>query len=332
MNLIALGRSAVAIGLIAVAMAWIAVAGGAAAATWRVAPDGAAATFGQALKRAADGDVIEVMPGHYRGEVAVITHKRLSIRGIGARPVFSADGRHAEGKAIWVIRDGDITIDNIEFRGARVPDGNGAGIRFEHGRLRLVRCAFYDNEMGLLTSNDGDAELHIEDSQFGLAPQHAGSLHHLLYVGRIARFSVSGSHFSQGHIGHLIKSRARRSDIRHNHIVDGSAGRASYEIDLPNGGLAQVSDNRIGQSALTENPALVSFGAEGAAWPHSALSLERNTLISELAGPAFFLRVWTERLPPGTRIEVRGNRLSGQASLEAGPGALLEDNLAIAPP
>ena len=116
------------------------------AATWVVGPGAADPTMAQALARADDGDVIEVLPGRYHGDVAVITQRKLTIRGVGARPVFVAEGRHAEGKAIWVVRDGDIQIENIEFRGARVPDLNGAGIRFENGRLRLLRCAFFDNE------------------------------------------------------------------------------------------------------------------------------------------------------------------------------------------
>lgn len=310
----------------------LAAASGANAATLVVSAADPAATLAQALRRAADGDVIEVLPGHYRGDVAVITQKRLTIRGIGARPVFDAAGRDAEGKAIWVVRDGDITIENIEFRGARVPHGNGAGIRFEKGRLRILGCAFLDNEMGLLTSNFSDAELHIEDSEFGQAPQHAGSLHHLLYVGRIARFTLVGSRFHQGHLGHLIKSRAEASVIINNHIVDGPLGRASYEIDLPNGGLARIAGNTIGQSEHTENPTLVSFGAEGSAWPQSALTLEDNTLISEAPGVAGFVRVWTERLPAGTKVVVRNNRLIGQGELGAGPDAAVEGNRNVTRP
>ena len=56
--------------------------------------------------------------------------------------------------------------------------------------LRVVGCAFFDNEMGILTGNDVDAVLEVEDSEFGAAPKHAGSLHHLLYAGTIARLSV----------------------------------------------------------------------------------------------------------------------------------------------
>jgi hypothetical protein len=65
--------------------------------------------------------------------VAVIHQRRLRIVGIGERPVFEATGEHAEGKAIWVLRDGDGQIENIGFSGARVPSGHGAGIRFEKG-------------------------------------------------------------------------------------------------------------------------------------------------------------------------------------------------------
>ncbi len=57
-----------------------------------------------------------------------------------------ADGKSAEGKAIWVIRNGDFHIENIEFRGARASDRNGAGIRFERGKLCLRNCSLpYDN-------------------------------------------------------------------------------------------------------------------------------------------------------------------------------------------
>jgi hypothetical protein len=48
--------------------------------------------------------------------------------------VLHADGLHAEGKALVVVRGGRRPrVENIEFRGARVPHGNGAGIRFERG-------------------------------------------------------------------------------------------------------------------------------------------------------------------------------------------------------
>lgn len=302
------------------------------AATLVVEPRTDLPTVALALQRAADGDTIEVRPGTYRGDVAVILQKRLTIRGVGSRPVMLADGRHAEGKAIWVVRNGDITIENIEFRGARVPDGNGAGIRFERGRLTLSHCAFFDNEMGLLTANTDTAALLIIDSEFGNAPTHPGSLHHLLYVGRIAHASIRDSRFHDGHLGHLIKSRARQSVIRDNTIVDGPRGHASYEIDLPNGGLAHIAGNTIGQSAGTDNPAMVSYGAEGAAWPVSVLTVEDNLMVNDRPEGGSFVRVWRERLPSDTRVVVRRNRLVGPGNVDAGTDAWLEDNTAATRP
>jgi hypothetical protein len=187
-------------------------------------------------------------------------------------------------------------------------------------------CAFFDNENGLLTANFGDAELVIEDSVFAQAPRVEGKLHHLLYVGRIASLQVSGSRFHAGHVGHLLKSRARRTALAYNLLLDGAGGRASYEVDLPNGGDALLLGNVIGQSAGTENPVLVAYGAEGDAWPQSRLRMAHNTLISERLGPAWFLRVWTERLPQGTQVQALNNLTVGLGVLALGAGGKFDGN------
>jgi hypothetical protein len=287
------------------------------AATVTVGPGGDATRFSDAVRLAGDGDTIAVMPGDYLGDVAVLTQRRLHVRGVGARPVFHAAGRHAEGKAIWVVRGGDVTIENIEFRGARVPDQNGAGIRFEQGRLQVLDCSFVDNEMGLLTSNDGEAELVVRNSSFEMAPHRPGGLTHLLYIGLIRRVEITGSRFTQGHRGHLIKSRARESRIVGNDIVDGPLGEASYEIDLPNGGDAWVADNRIGQSARTQNHTMLSFGAEGKAWPQSRLELRGNEFRNDADGTDELVRIWWSRLPPSAEVRGQGNKLIGPGRLPA---------------
>jgi len=286
-----------------------------------------AATLSDAVRQARDGDTILVPSGEYRGDVAVLHQRRLTIRGVGRRPVLIADGRHAEGKAILVVRDGEVTIENLEFRGARVPDGNGAGIRFEKGKLTVRDCAFFDNENGLLTANFDSAELTIEDSEFAQAPRVEGKLHHLLYVGRIASLQVSGSRFHAGHAGHLLKSRARRTILAYNLLLDGAGGRASYEVDLPNGGEALLLGNVIGQSAHTENRVVVAYGAEGNAWPQSRLRLAHNTLISEGIGPAWFLRVWKDRLPGGSAIQAVNNLTVGLGVFTLGASGEFEGNL-----
>jgi hypothetical protein len=265
----------------------------------------------EAARIAQDGDTVLIKAGTYRGDVAVWTQKRLEIRGVGGRPVLVADGKSAEGKAIWVFRKGNYVVENIEFRGARVRDGNGAGIRFEHGALQVFNCVFDANQTGILTANFEDAELDIRSSVFTNAPRDGSRLPHLLYVGRIKRVTIEGSRFHNGFEGHLIKSRARLSEIRYNLIVDGPGGGASYEIDLPNGGDALLVGNVIGQSSDTQNPVMVAFGAEGPNWPDSRLQISHNTLINEGWHPAWFVRSWQDKLPATAQIITRNNLTVG---------------------
>lgn len=315
------------------ALGWLApfAAAQAQAAVLRVGPGEAITRIADAAKVAQDGDVVEILPGEYHADVTVWEQKRLVIRGIGERPVLIADGSIADGKAIWVIRDGDFLIDNVEFRGARADDENGAGIRFERGRLEVRNSVFLDNQNGILTANFGDAELVIRDSVFAQAPRKEGALPHLLYVGRIGRFEVSGSRFHNGYRGHLLKSRARYNDIRYNLIYDGPQGEASYEIDLPNGGLAFVVGNIVGQSAGTQNPVVVSYGAEGNAWPESTLHLAHNTLLSDRHTGTLFLRTWPDRLPADVEIVGINNLSVGLGSLTLVNGGDYRGNLPLPP-
>lgn len=286
------------------------------AAVITVGPDEALTRIADAARIAQDGDTVLIKPGTYRGDVAVWTQKQLEIRGDGARPLLLADGQVAEDKAIWVLRHGSFTLRNIEFRGARARNGNGAGIRFERGSLTVQDCVFEDNEMGILTGNHADSELHVRDSVFGQAPTGGPTLHHLLYVGRIERFSVSGSRFYQGFRGHLLKSRARVSEVRYNWLADSSDGSASYELEFAEGGLATVIGNVIVQSPLSENPAMLAYGAEVGIWPEHRLLLAHNTFINRRDG-GIALKIWPERLSTPLRLVTRNNLLVGAADFDA---------------
>ncbi|HWU85304.1 MAG TPA: right-handed parallel beta-helix repeat-containing protein [Rhodocyclaceae bacterium] len=238
-----------------------------------------------AASMARDGDTIEVEAGDYVGDVAVWKQDRLTIRGIGkTRPRLIAAGANAEGKGIWVMRGGRITVENLEFRGARVPDHNGAGIRFEGGQLIVRNCKFEDNENGILTSGKPDMTLDIENSEFGNNGAGDGRTHNI-YVGHIGRLRVSGiySHHARG--GHLLKSRALENFIFYNRLSDESGGHASYELEFPNGGIAYVVGNLIEQGSQTENSNIVSFGAEGYKAPLNMLYLVNNTIVDDRPTP-----------------------------------------------
>lgn len=255
----------------------------------KVGLNGSVPTVAQAARVARDGDIVEVQAGEYRGDVAVWTQKHLTIRAVGGRAVLIADGKSAEGKGIWVIRNGSFQVDGFDFIGSRVDDGNGAGIRFERGTLLVRNSRFLDNQMGLLTGNDPNSELMIERCEFS-GPRDGSHWYHNLYAGRIARFTLVDSYSHDARVGHLVKSRARESIVTGNRLVDGR-GTASYELEFPEGGVVTVRDNVIEQGPLTENPVIVSFGAEGYRWPRNELSMSDNTLVNRAPHNATFVRV-----------------------------------------
>jgi hypothetical protein len=277
-------------------------------------------SLAELLARARDGDVLELAEGLHRGQAASIAQRRLTLRGAGRGAVLQADGAHAEGKALLVVRDGDIRIENIVFRGARVPDGNGAGIRFERGRLHAERCGFEDNQNGILTANFAEAELSLSDCRFDAAP--AGTpLPHLLYVGRIAQLEIRRCRFGGGRGGHLLKSRAAVNEVSGCDFDDGPAGEAAYELDFPEGGAVRVLDCRIVQSPQTRNRTMLAFGAEAARLPRGLqrphrLELRRNHFVNRHALPANFVRIFDEQLAAAPVVLAEGNRFEGLGAVD----------------
>jgi hypothetical protein len=274
------------------------------------------ATVSAAAAAAKDGDVVEIEAGDYWRDVAVWTQRKLILRGVNSRVRLLAGGAAAEAKAIWVFRDGDFRVENIDFIGTKVGDKNGAGIRFEKGHLAVVNCGFFENEMGLLTSNDKKAALDVENSEFARNGYRDDANHHNLYVGGIARLSVVGSYFHHARQGHLFKSRARENYVYYNRFTDELGGEASYEMEFPNGGLAYVVGNIVQQGNGTENPYLISYGVEGYVWPRNELYLVNNTLADDKARDGRFLRV-----SPGAQVvKAINNLLIGQGELDSGRG------------
>lgn len=272
----------------------------------RVGPGRSLRTIAAAATVARDGDLVEIDAGDYIGDTATWTQRKLTIRAVGGRARLIADGLGAEGKAIWVIRNGVFDVANIDFIGARVEDKNGAGIRFENGHLKVRDCLFWDSDNGILSSGGSGHQndvLSIENSEFGYNG-HGDGFSHNLYVGQIGLLSITGSYFHHAYLGHLIKSRAARSVIVYNRLTDESGGRASYELEFPNGGLAVVVGNIIQQARSTENSTMISFGAEGYVGQMRSLYLASNTLVNDQPLGGAFARV-----APGADVVVAANNL-----------------------
>jgi hypothetical protein len=294
--------------------------------SWVVNPDVNGQTLQEVVRRAKDGDIIELMEGEFRGNL-LIENRQLTLRGMGSKPsVIKGDGKVVPAPALWTVRGGAVTLQNLEFRGARSQDGGGAGVRMEGGRLTVLRCSFFDNEHGLLATNDEAAELIIQGSVFGMAPRVQGGLYHLLNVGRIGKLNITATRFQQGFEGHLIKSRAREAFIGYNFIHDSVRGGASYEIELANGGQAIVIGNVIGQGADSQNRVVVAYGTEGKLWDKNSLHLAHNTLVNYSWLPAWFLRVFKDRLPENTQVYAVNNLIVGPGVFGLGAPGQFDGN------
>lgn len=269
-----------------------------------------------AAQIAHDGDTIEIDAGIYDGDAAVWRQHRLTIRGVGGRAHLRADGADAEGKAIWVIKGNDTTIENVEFSGAKVPDRNGAGIRLEGAGLTVRKCYFHDNENSILTNADQTSDVVVEHSEL----RHNGfgdGQSHNIYIGGVRSFTLRFSYVHDALVGHNVKSRALKNYITYNRIMDEKDGRSSYALEFPDGGLSFVIGNIIQHGPAAENDTVVSYGAEGLKHPLNELYFVNNTVVNDLPGGGRFLFVRA-----GADARVVNNVFSGGGGVLSGPGEL----------
>jgi len=216
-------------------------------------------TIPSAIAAAQDGDTIQVDAGTYVNQSAQIT-KDIALEGVGGKVKMTSTGLIPNGKGI-LVTDGNVTIDNFEFSGAKVADNNGAGIRYQSGNLTVNNSGFFDNENGILTNNPGTGNLIINNSEFGNNGYDSPSGQaHGLYVGRIGSLTINNSYFHDVKYGHEIKSRADNNTITNSRIYDFNS-TASYSIDQLAADAVQFLDALNVPSATVVGHSMGSFVA-----------------------------------------------------------------------
>ncbi len=264
------------------------------------------------------GDTILISARDYVGQEALAVWKEdnLVIRGVGGRPHLIADGQYIWGKGIWVLFGNDITVEDIEFSGATVPDQNGAGIRLDGIGMTIRRCYFHDNENGILTGSGG-GEVLIEYSEFAFNGFGDGQSHNL-YVNNVDRFTFQYNYSHHAKIGHNLKTRAAENIIMYNRIMDENSGNSSRLIDLSNGGLTTIVGNLFMQGPNAENNNLIGYGLEGLTKPVSELYVYNNSMVNKRVASCIFVQIAS-----GTsRAEVVNN-------IFAGTGTVIDGNVTI---
>lgn len=240
-------------------------------------------SLAMAARLAKDGDTVWIRAGQYHGQVASWPQSNLKIRGLGGPVILKAAGTSAEGKAIFVTKGDNVEIDAITFEDCVVSDRNGAGIRHEGGYLKVINSRFRNNEQGILTGNKTTQSLEVVNSVFTGNGTPEG-FSHGIYVGRIAFFKLEGSYIADSRGGHLVKSRARVTEIKYNRLSDEN-GKGSVKIDLPEGGDVLVLGNIVEHGLYSENSHVFAYGFERTnLWSNNSIKVIHNTIIINRLG------------------------------------------------
>ena len=277
-----------------------------------------------AARDARNGDTVEIAAGDYPGDVAVWNAQNLTLRGVGGRARLDAQGKSAQGKAIWVIVGSDYTIENIEFTNCRVPDNNGAGIRLEGRNLTVRNSYFHRNQMGILTGHNPESDVVIEGSEFYrnvVDYEKTGSLGHNIYIGRVRSFTLRGSYSHGAAWGHNVKTRAAENRILYNRLEDGKDGSASYIVDIAEGGKAWLVGNVLEQGPDGDNWTIVSFAAERQNGG-DRLALVNNTLVNNRSSGVFV------QVHGSAAAILSNNILAGPGTPLKGPGEMTANLIA----
>ncbi len=282
------------------------------------------ATLSDALKAAVDGETIAVEAGTYVNDFGVV-NAAVRIVAVGGVVNEVATVPPPNDKALLTVDD-TLSIQGFTFTGGSdgSPDGNVAGIRLESGSLNVSYCDFHDMQEGLLTGAVTNANVTIDHSEFAHNGTGDGYTHNL-YVGAVASLTITDSYFHDANVGHEIKSRAAVTTITNNVIADGPNGTASYDIDIPNGGVARVSGNLIEKGANASNRPVIHYGGETQySYADNALLVTGNTIVNDF-GPLANV-VLNQSALNGIKVgaQITGNRLYGfdPAARLIGPGTL----------
>jgi hypothetical protein len=270
-----------------------------------------------AAAAAHDGDHVQIQPGEYF-DCAVWTANKLVIEGVGDPDKVVVTDKTCQGKALFVIVGEAITIRNLTLTRARVPDGNGAGIRAEGKDLTVDGVRFVNNQNGILSGTSGGFMV-VRNSVFDRDGGCDNACAHGLYVGELDLLRVEQTRFTGTKEGHHIKSRALRTEVTGCTILDGPDGTASYEIDIPNGGSVVARGNTMQKGPKSENhSAAIMIGAEGVTHPTREITIENNTFRNDGSWETAFVKNLT-----ATEAELRGNQLSGPVKPLRGDGKVL---------
>ena len=287
-----------------------------------------------AIAAASAGDEIDIAAGTYKDSCNIGT-AGLHLKGVGGRPVIDVTGQTLTNmKGIYAIEADDVVIENLELMGAELPASqgeNGAGLRIQANGVVVTDCYIHDNQNGILsgplTAGMGTqtiAHTEFAHNSLGSGCTDGNGCTHNVYVGNYAHliFEFNWSHLAGSDGGHLLKSRALESDVLYNRLT-GETGDDSYEVDLPNGGLAIVLGNVIEKGPMSGNGgAVLQYGEEGLGTGTNTIYLANNTFVNAFASKTVFVN-----LAKGGMLGAAHDNIFSGLGTPSSTGPLSADNL-----
>jgi hypothetical protein len=270
-----------------------------------------------AIAAAGVGDTVLIDPGTYFDCASVVSAK-LIIEGRGDAASVILTDKSCAGKGLLVIDAPDVTIRNLTLQRARVPDGNGAGIRMEGGSLTVDGVHFLNNQNGILTAADPSWTLTVRNSLFDHNGSCKDACAHGVYAGAIGKVLVEHSRFIGQRQSHDVKSRALDTEVIDCDIEDGPDGTSSYLVEAPNGGSLIVRGSKLEKGPHASNhTAAIVIGSEGVTQVTPKILIENNDFTNDMAGH----RTYLVNNDTATEAVLRGNHLHGAVDALEGDGS-----------
>lgn len=270
-----------------------------------------------AIEAARAGDTVSIQPGEYF-DCATVRASKLTIEGVGDPEKVVMTDKVCGGKGMLIVTGNDVTIRNLTLTRARVPDGNGAGIRNEAPNLNVDHVRFVNNQNGILSTPQEPGTIVVKDSLFernGGCGNPGGCAHGAYFNGG-RLLHIEHSVFRGTKSGHQIKSRTERTEIIGCTIEDGQEGTSSYLVDISVGGSLLMRDNTMEKGPEAENhSAAIVIGAEGVQQPTREIIIENNRFKNDGSYSTVFVNNLT-----ATDAILRGNTLTGSVRPLNGDG------------
>ena len=253
--------------------------GPAAARVLTVGPGQAYASPSLAARAARDGDTVLIEPGEYY-DCAVWLRHRLTIAGTGPGVVLTDST--CQGKAVIVMAGDGAVIRDLTLARARVPDGNGAGIRLEGQGLTVERVRFVNNQVGLLSGASG-GEVRLSGCSFEAG---GGPRLFAVWINQAGLLRIEASSF-KGVSGGQVSTLAARTELAGLEIEAGP-GEPPPALVMAAGGELLVEDTifTVGQAVPRSGAAVLAQGG-------SAVTLRRNRLVNQTGQSLALLLDWT---------------------------------------